>query len=376
MSSTLAPRHRVPWRTIIASIAVVLATVLVLLALREVGRVLVWLIVGSFFAITLYPVVNWVDERVTRGRRSMATLLVFVVVLLLLGGLITAFAVPMAQQGSGFAKELPRVIDDAQAGRGPLGHLLERSHALSYVQENEQRIDGFVSSLTAPAAGVLHGVATGLVGVLTVFVLSYLMVLQGPVLVDGALNLLHPERRSRVRAVSADCARSITGYLTGNLLISVVCGVLTFLVLMAMEVPFAGLIALFVALADLVPMVGATIGAVVAAVAAALHSIPALIVVLVFMVVYQLVENHVLQPLILARTVRLNPLTVLVAMLVAVDLAGILGAFLAIPVAGMVQVIARDLWDHRRGRPKEQPTVGEDYTPADDHSPRRPRPSD
>jgi predicted PurR-regulated permease PerM len=219
--------------------------------------------------------------------------------------------------------------------------------------------------MTTPAASVLQGVATGAVGVLTIFVLSYLMVLQGPVLIEGALNLLHPERRARVRSVGGDCVKSITGYLTGNLLISLICGLLTFVVLMAMGVPFAGLIALFVALADLVPMVGATIGAIVATVAAALHSVPALIVVLVFMVVYQLVENHLLQPMILARTVKLSPLTVLVSMLVAVDLAGVLGAFLAIPVAGMVQVIARDLWDHRRGRPKDEPTVGEDRTPAD-----------
>jgi predicted PurR-regulated permease PerM len=362
----------VPWRTIAATIGMVLATVLVLLALREVGRVLVWIIVATFFAIALYPVVNWVDDRVTGGRRSIATLLVFVVVLLILGGLITAFTVPLTQEGSGFAKELPRVINEAQAGRGPIGNFLERSHVLSYVQNNEDRIDGFISSLTTPAAGVLKEVATGVAGVLTIFVLAYLMVLQGPLIVDGSLNLLHAERRSRVRAVGADCAKSITGYLSGNLLISVICGVLTFTVLMVMGVPFAALIALFVALMDMVPLIGATIGAIVAVVAAALHSVPALVVVLIFVVVYQLLENHLLQPLILARTVKLNPLTVLIAILVAVELAGIFGAFLAIPVAGMVQVIARDLWDHRRGRPKEEPTVGEDQTPADDEDQRLP----
>ena len=79
---------------------------------------------------------------------------------------------------------------------------------------------------------------------------------------------------------------------------------------------------------------------------------------------YQQVENHLLQPLIFARTVKLNPLTVLVAILVAVELAGILGALLAIPIASMLQVIARDVWDHRRGRPKDEPTVGEDRRPA------------
>ena len=128
--------------------------------------------------------------------------------------------------------------------------------------------------------------------------------------------------------------------------------------------PFAGLIALFVGIADLIPLVGATIGGAVAVLAGFIHSVPAGIAVLVFFVLYQQLENHLLQPLIFARTVKLNPLTVIVAILIGVELMGILGALLAIPVASMIQVILRDVWDHRRGRPKDEPTVGEDREPA------------
>jgi hypothetical protein len=98
--------------------------------------------------------------------------------------------------------------------------------------------------------------------------------------------------------------------------------------------------------------------------------VPAGIAVIVFFVLYQQLENHLLQPLIFARTVKLNPLAVLVAILLAVELAGILGALLAIPVAGIIQVVLRDVWDHRRGRPKDEPTVGEDHVPVDEaHDP-------
>jgi predicted PurR-regulated permease PerM len=135
-------------------------------------------------------------------------------------------------------------------------------------------------------------------------------------------------------------------------------------VLAVMDVPYAGLIALFVGLADLIPLVGATLGAVIATAAAFVGSTTAGIVVLVFFVLYQQLENHLLQPLIFARTVKLNPLTVLVAILIAVELAGILGALLAIPVAGILQILARDIWDTRRGRPKSEPTVGEGRTPV------------
>ncbi len=352
-------------RTIATTIAMVLVTAILLLILREVSRVVVWIIVAVFFAVALAPVVGWVDRKVTGGRRALSTLLVFLLVVVLLGGLITAFAVPLTQEGTKFAGQVPSLISDAKAGRGVIGNFLDKTNALHLIQQHQDQIKHYASGLSTPATGVLSGVATTFAGLVTIFVLAYLMVLEGPKLVTGALNLLDSDdTRGRIRAVAADCAKSVTGYLSGNLLISVICGVIHYAALKAMGVPFAGLIALFVAIADLIPLVGATLGGIVALVAAAIHSIPALIVVAIVFVIYQQLENHLLQPLIFARTVNLNPLTVLVSILVAVELAGILGALLAIPIASIIQVIARDLWDHRRGRPKTTPTVGEDEVPA------------
>lgn len=356
---------QVPVRTILATIGLVLLTAVALLLLYEIQHVLVWIVVAVFFTIALYPATSWVERKVTRGRRLPATLLVFLVLVLVLAGLLTAFAVPLATEGAAFATQLPQLISDARAGQGTVGRLLERTHALAWVQSHQSEIAGFASGLTGSASSVLSGVATGVAGVVTVFVLSLLMVLEGPKIVSGLLGLVQDDQsRERLRAVSADCARSITGYISGNLLISIICGVLTYITLKVTGVPFAGLIALFVGLADLIPLVGATLGAVVALIAAVVHSITALIVVAIFFVLYQQLENHVLQPVILSKTVKLNPLAVLVAILVGVELAGILGALLAIPVAGIVQVIVRDVWSHRHGRPKAVPTVGEEERPA------------
>jgi len=356
----------VPVRTILATIGFLLATALLLYVLVETRRVITWIVVGAFFAIALYPLVDLVQRRVFRGRRrALATLLVFLVIFLALAGLITAFVVPLAAEATHVAEQAPQLVKDARAGRGPVGDLLQRTHVLDWVQNNQDRISSFAKGLTTPAAGILSGVATGVAGTVTVFVLAYLMVLEGPLVVTGFVNLFPPETGTRIRRVGADCARSVTGYISGNLLISAICGLLTYVVLKVSGVPFAGLIALFVGIADLVPLVGATIGGVVATIAGFVHSVPAGIAVLIFFVLYQQLENHLLQPLVFARTVKVNPLTVIVAILLAVELAGILGALLAIPVASIIQVIARDVWDHRRGRPKDEPTVGEDERPVD-----------
>ena len=374
MGSQTAVHHSsVPYRTLATAIGMVVLTALGLLFVYEVRRVLVWVIVALFFAVALYPVVNFLERRYPRAPRSVATLVVFLVVFLVLVGLAAVFAVPLAREATDLAGQLPNLIADSRAGRGPVGQFLERTNALEWVQQNQDRISEYGRNLATPALGIAKAAATTVAGIVTIFVLAYLMVLEGPKAVDGALGLLADQRRAeRVRSVGHDCAKTVTGYLSGNLLISVICGGLTYGVLRLLGVPFAGLIALFVAIADLIPLIGATLGAVVAVTAGFLHSVTAGIVVLVFFVLYQQLENHLLQPVILSRTVKLNPLTVLLAILLAVELAGILGALLAIPVAGIIQTVARDVWDHRRGRPKEEPTVGEERRPVDPTNPQSP----
>ena len=362
--TTYRPPERVPVKTIITTIALVALTYLAWQLVVLAQRVLVWALIASFFAVALYPLVGWVERRVG-GRRWLATLLVFLLAALGVSALLSIFVVPLVREGADLARNAPAYVEEARAGRGPLGPLIERLNIDDYVARNEPRIREQLTGLSAPALNVLRTAAETAAGVLTIIVLAYLMVLEGPKLVDGALNVVSDDRRrERIRNVGGDCAKTVTGYLSGNLLISLICGLLTFVALLALGVPYAGLIALFVAVCDLIPLVGATIGAVVATAAGFLHSTTAGIAVLVFFVVYQQLENHLLQPVIFARTVKLNALTVLVAILLGVELAGILGALLAIPVAGIIQVIVRDVWDNRLGRLKDEPTVGEDERPA------------
>jgi predicted PurR-regulated permease PerM len=349
---TVAPlqdRRPVPVRTILATIGLLLATALLLYVVVTARQVITWIVVGVFFAVALYPVVGFVQRRVFRGkRRALATLVVFLLVFVVLAAVVTAFVVPLAGEGTKLAGQLPGLIDQARNGRGPVGDFLNRTHVLQWVQTHQATIQNFAKGLTTPAVGVLSGIATTVTGIVTVFVLAYLMVLEGPRVVDGVTALFRPDTGDRIRRVGADCARSVTGYISGNLVISVICGLITYVALLVMGVPFAGLM---------------TLGGIVAVLAGFLHSVPAGIVVLVVFVVYQQLENHLLQPVIYGRTVQLNPLTVIIAILVAAELAGILGALLAIPAASIIQVVARDVWDDRRGRLKDEPTVGEDERP-------------
>jgi predicted PurR-regulated permease PerM len=355
--------NRTVARYTLVVIGLVLATLLVLALAYETRQVLTWIVIAVFFAVALHPAVSWLVRKVGWIKRWLATLIVYVLAVLFIGGLITVFVIPLAREGTQFADKLPQLVSDIKTGRGPIGNLAERFHVVTYIQSHTTQIRNYVSQLGAPTLAALRIAATGIAGLVTIFVLSYLMVLEAPKVVEGFLALFDQRRADRIRRVSHDCAKTITGYISGNLLISLIAGLLTYAVLAILGVPFAGLIALFVGLADLIPMVGATLGAVVGVIAAFVQSITAGIVVIVFFVIYQQLENHLLQPLIFARTVQLNPLTVLLAILIGVEIAGILGALLAIPVAGIIQIVARDIWDTRLGRLKPEPTVGKTQEP-------------
>ncbi|MCZ7373999.1 AI-2E family transporter [Micromonospora sp. WMMC250] len=342
-------------RTLIV-IGLVLASAFALAFVYATRRVLTWAVVAAFFAVALKPLVDRLQHRLVR-RRSVATLLVFLVAFVLLAILAALILVPLFDEVGRFADRAPGLLHEARAGQGPLGRLLERSGARRYVDEHSDQLRDLGTRLRQPAVGVLRGVVETVAGLVTVIVLAYLMVLEAPRITRGLLAAAGDGRGERLRRVGREVSRTVTGYLTGNLLISVICGLLTYLVLVLTGVPFAAVIALLVAVADLIPLVGATLGAVIAAGAGFLHSPTAGVVVLVFFVVYQQVENHLLQPFILSRAVRLNPLTVLVSVLLAAELAGLLGALLAIPAAGIVQTLLRE-YGPRRPRPDPAPPDG------------------
>jgi predicted PurR-regulated permease PerM len=363
MALTQPPLRRVPVRTIAVSIGMVLATGALLLLVWEVRRVLSWIVVAALLAIVLGPVVDLTERRL-HLRRSLATLLVFLVALVAFAGMLTVFIRPLATEGAQLVDKAPAYIDQARAGRGPVGALIKRYKFDQYVARNQARLREIGSRITTPAINLLRSIFTTLLALVSIFVLTFLMVLQGPKLLAAWTAALPERRQERVRRVAADCAKAVTGYVTGNLVISVIAGGLTFIVLWILGVPYKGVVALFVGFADLIPLVGATLGAVVAVIVAALHSLPAAIVMIVFFIAYQQAENHLLQPVVMSRTVALSALTVLVSVLIGVELLGFLGALLAIPIAGVLSVISRDVYDSYRGRLKPEPTIGEEGVPA------------
>ena len=202
-----------------------------------------------------------------------------------------------------------------------------------WIQDHQQDIQNAANRLGASSLELLQGVGNFIIASLTIFVLTVLLLIEGPSLVSSTVDLVAPRHRERVRRVGADVGgrSAATSSATSSSASSPARA--SYVCLRVAGVPFAEVLALWVGFADLIPLVGATIGAAPAVLVAFLHSVPAGIAVLAFFIVYQQFENHVLQVTIMARTVQLNPLAVLLSVLIGVELFGFLGALLAIPPA-------------------------------------------
>jgi predicted PurR-regulated permease PerM len=214
----------------------------------------------------------------------------------------------------------------------------------------EGRSSEGVLGLTSPALGVLRGILTAVVATVTIFFLVLFLLREGRRWVEAGVDLLPPASRPRWERVLAGVTRTIRGYVTGNLLISLIAGTIAYVTLLATGVPYALPLAVLVAVLDLIPLVGATLGTVVASGVALSEGLFPFIVVAVVFVAYQQFENHLLQPLIYGRTVQLSPLMVLISILLAGSIAGIIGALIAIPIAGSLQVVLAELIAARRER--------------------------
>jgi len=335
-------------RTVFVVIGILVASFVVLKILWISRHVFSWIFIAIFLALALNPAVDRLERRVKR--RGIATGIVYVAALIAVGLVGWLFIPTLVDQVNSFAHKVPDYLDDLTKGRGRLGFLQEKYHLVDKARKALR--EGGASKLfgiSGTALAVAKGVVTAVLATLTIVFLTFFMLLEGPKWLDRFYALLKPDSRRRWQAVGRDIYRTVGGYVTGNLLISLIAGALTAVVLRIMGVPFALALGLIVAILDLIPLAGATIAAILVGAVAFLHSIPAGIVVVIFFVVYQQLENHVLQPVVYGRTVQLSPLAVLISVLIGAELAGVLGALAAIPVAGTLQVIFLDWLRHRRG---------------------------
>lgn len=346
-----AEERHVPLQAILATVGVVVAVYLLGRLIYTLREVLLLVVVAGFIALLLNPIVVALQRRVLR-RRGPAVAVTVALAVVVFAALAAAFGYPLVNAITNLASHLPTYVRQAEHGKGWIGHLVKRYHVQRWVRQNAPKLSSFAKSLSKPALTLGKGALTLVVALFAIFMLVVLLLLEGSTLRRGLLRLMSPERGARVSRVAGQVSRSVTGYMLGDFITSIIAGLVVLVTLLAFGVPYAVLWALWVALVDFLPLIGGALAGIPTTLFAFTHSITAGIVTGVVFVIYTQIENHALNPLVMSRTVRINPLLVLIAILVGVNLGGVVGGvfggfvgtLLAVPVAASIQVVVREVW--------------------------------
>jgi predicted PurR-regulated permease PerM len=369
-----ATARGVPLATILVAVGVVVLTYLAGKLAYRLRDVILMILAAGFLALILNPLVVALQRwRIRRRGWAVATVTIWTVLVFM--GLVAAFGDPLVHGLTHFSQRLPTYVQAAEHGRGWIGHLVRRFHLEAWVARYAPRLQSLGTTLARPALTVGKGAVSLLATLGTIFALLVLFLLEGPKMRRWLLDLMPPDRAAYCTRVGAEISQSATGYAFGNLLTSLIAGLVVFVTLTILGVPFPLLWAVWVALVDFLPMIGGALAGIPTVLFALGHSLTAGIVTAAAFIAYQQIENHVLNPVVMSRTVKINPLLVLLSILVGTSIGDWLGgtfgsfvaALLSIPVAGALQVVARELWQiSGRPAPADGERAADPEPPAED----------
>lgn len=326
------------WATVTIT---VVATFWVMTGIARVSNILVLVLIAGVTAVGLDPPVSWLEGRL-RGHRGWAVVIILAAALLVLGLFVLLVVPPLVRQAVALAKSVPPAIDQLSTQHNVLADFL-RLH--------QREIQAFIASLPVKIIASFGSIVsvTGQIGgfffsLVTVIILSVFFMLGLPEARKSAVVLFRPENREFAGELIDKSVGKISGYVTGNFITSGIAGVFAGLGLLIIGVPYAVPLALWTAVADLVPQVGSLLGAIPAIVVAVLISPLKGLLVAVWYFGYQELENNLISPRVMSDAVDLSAPAVMVASLIGAEIAGFAGALLALPVAAIIKVVIADVW--------------------------------
>jgi predicted PurR-regulated permease PerM len=326
----------------------ILIAVLVVMGFHFIGNIahqLRLILISMFLALALNPAVTWITHRLKSRSRIRATGVAYIAVLTVLISFLALVIPPLVKQTTEFLRDVPHSINEFKTQDSALARTVRRYNL-------EEQLDSFGEDfntrinkdLAAPVVSTANRVLGTIISIVTVLVLTFMMLVEGPVWFDQFLALQPADSRARRKEIARRMYRVVTGYVNGQVLIAAIGATFAMVALFIASNVFnvsvnAVALASIIFFFALLPLIGSTIGAAIIVLFTLLLSVPMAITMAIYFIIYQQIENATLQPYIQAKTNQLTPLIIFVAALLGVGLGGMLGALAAIPIAGCMRIL-------------------------------------
>jgi predicted PurR-regulated permease PerM len=341
---------------VVAKVVLIIAAVVAGLYLAYLIREVIGLfLIAAFFAIAITPAVNWLNKR--HVPRWAAILLVYLSIGASIFGIGLLIVPPLVNGVTDLSDNLPGYVDDLRHNQ-TFRDYDNRYHITAKLRDQAQQLPSKLGDAAGTLRDVTVGVFNRFVQLFSILVITFFLVKDGHRLLNFVYGQVPPASARRMRKIAGDISDAISGYVFGNFVISILAGLVTYVTLRLLGVPFALPLAILFGFFDLIPLVGATLGGILVGIVVAFVYFPVgLIVWAAVLILYQQVENNLIQPVVYGKAVQLHPLIVIIAILIGAALLGVLGALIAIPAAAAVQAVVRDYWHFRQGGDSSPPST-------------------
>lgn len=341
-------------KTFFKVLLLIIATTVLLEVLRRALGALTLIAVAFFLALALNAPVTWVERHLPgalRGSRSLATALSFLVVIVMLGLFLAYTVPPIVRQSSTFVNQVPRLVQDLRSQSGTANRLVQRYHLQPQIDQLSSQLSGWLKQGSNTAIGAITGVLNSIVSILTILVLTFMMLVEGPTWLNALRELVPERHREHADKLRHAMYKAVKGYVNGQVMLAVIASflVLPGLLIFHVSYPFALMAVVFIC--GLIPMVGHIIGAVIVTFIALFYSPFSAIGILIYYILYQQIETYLIQPRLQANTTNLSPLLVLTSLVVGISFGGLLAGLVAIPVVACIRVWVLDYLQTRHFLP-------------------------
>jgi predicted PurR-regulated permease PerM len=338
--------------TIIRAIVITILAILAWQMLGKLTGILKLIGLSAFLAMALNPAVSWIGRHLRTKNRALATGVAYISVLAILISFILIVVPPLVRQSTDFARSLPSSINNFQNQDSSLARTIHRYKLDDKVDDIRHDISNRVDNISGPVLSTAGKFGAAIAKTITVLVLTFMILVEGPLWLDRILSMMPKETRQKRREVGQKMYRVVTGYVNGQLFVALLAASFASIALLIGSslanvsvnvAALAGIVFIF----GLIPLIGNTIAAILVAIFCLFASTGLAIGMIIYFIVYQQIENATLQPYIQARNNQLTPLLVFVSALIGASLAGLLGALAAIPVAGCLRVLFDEYYADR-----------------------------
>lgn len=345
MTTTPTPAPRITSRDVWIVLVNVIAAALLVLGAWHLRAMVAWVVLGLFLALAVEPLVAWLVRH--RWKRALAVAAVFVTGFLVIGGVVALFVPMLGAQGRELIDRGPEIVERIRS----LTPVRWADEQFQLVEKLRAAVGDQAGNVAQPAFAIVGGVAHAVAGAITIVVLAIFFLVFGEGVFDQALRWLPFGERARAKDLGVRMSKVVSGYVAGTATIAAIGGVVMGVTLAILGVPYFVPLGFLMVVLGMIPILGTTIAAVViVGVTFATAGSTAALVCTGIYLVYQQIENHLLQPMVQTRTLAMNPLVIVIALLVGTGLAGVLGALLALPIAGALQVLLSDVLARRQAR--------------------------